>query len=354
MSSERRDPPIDAFRAGLLAFHEGLLTESEETAFREHLKGCEECRRLLETMDGDPESRPTAPDGHIPSSLLARWDRNQKTLSGLERSLVRSHLESCAECRQDLVVLGFEPRLEWVPELETRPVNKIHRMAPAPLASGQAGRATGKPRLLNMPHRINWSSWIMPTWATGATAAALLLVLRQAPNGPSVAQVSEPGGIGVGHQVGGPSNPGTGSSVNAGQTSQTEEPSMSLIALGEVPRPSSMMGVTRGGDDSPTTINEVKVRDSANVVGLSFIPPEFRRNTRVRIRLKAPSGRLVTQMIFASSELEAIAEGSTVLEVRAPGIGREPGIYKLLFTGRLDGGTRDSTIEYTFKLRPAR
>src|SRR5262249_37302541 len=55
---------------------------------------------------------------HVAASLVARWPRAQQSLRGLERTLVRRHLERCAECRQDLEALGFEPRLAYVADWE--------------------------------------------------------------------------------------------------------------------------------------------------------------------------------------------------------------------------------------------
>ena len=53
--------------------------------------------------------------GHIPGSLLARWDRVQAVVHGLERELLARHLTGCETCREELSALGHEPVLETDP-----------------------------------------------------------------------------------------------------------------------------------------------------------------------------------------------------------------------------------------------
>lgn len=169
------------------AFTAGLLDESEEGRFQEHLSMCERCREALETYSARSASRD--PDaGHIPASLMARWDEARLTLRGLERLLVREHLEQCADCRQDLQLLGLQPSLDHVPELE--PSSEIREAAGESGEEGAADRiredsaSAGARHPITMVQRgeqrarVSWPRWAFAGWAAVATAAALVLFIR--------------------------------------------------------------------------------------------------------------------------------------------------------------------------------
>ncbi len=97
-------------RRRLAAFVARLLDEAEEGRFRRHLDGCGSCWFALGAISEDP--RPDeAREGHIPASVLARWEQAGEDLVGLERAMVRRHLERCAGCRDDLRHVGLEPVL---------------------------------------------------------------------------------------------------------------------------------------------------------------------------------------------------------------------------------------------------
>lgn len=88
----------------------GLLDEAEQIAFDEHAASCLGCRRRLELYRDNLPERPSG-DRHLPPSLVARWDRSSPQLRGLERRMVRQHLDTCDVCREALVLLGFSPVL---------------------------------------------------------------------------------------------------------------------------------------------------------------------------------------------------------------------------------------------------
>ncbi len=173
-------------RVRLAAFASGLLDGSDEERLCRHAGECAECRADVD------DSMPGAPDpgrGHIPAGIVASWDRARLRLRGLERTLVRRHLERCDECRQDLEALGFAPMLDVVPELESVPMEGVLPIAtgPTPDDAGPGlaaddGRATVRPviRILrgsesrpSNPRREG----ILFAWATLATAAAAALVV---------------------------------------------------------------------------------------------------------------------------------------------------------------------------------
>ena len=118
-------------RHRLAAWRASVLDDAETARVAEHLAACAECRAAA---DAYAEPTPGAAGMHVPASLIAAWPRAQQALRGLERTLVRRHLERCAECRQDLHALGFEPRLEfvaaWESEASLEPVS-APRVAPA-------------------------------------------------------------------------------------------------------------------------------------------------------------------------------------------------------------------------------
>ena len=164
-------------RARLAASRLGLLGEADEARLRAHLVACEACREAAEPSEEEPG---TAADGHVPATLVARWDRARHELRGLERALVRRHLERCAGCREDLAALGHAAELEVVPGLEWD--------AGEDLADRRAAREEPEPaprRLVLQPAPA--APWrrrdrLLAGWATLATAAALVLlvpVLRQ-------------------------------------------------------------------------------------------------------------------------------------------------------------------------------
>src|SRR5690349_24925128 len=103
-------------RHRLAAWRASVLDDAEAARVAEHLASCADCRAAADAY----AERPAGDGGaHVPASLIAVWPRAQHDLRGLERTLVRLHLERCAECRQDLETLGFEPRLEFVAAWES-------------------------------------------------------------------------------------------------------------------------------------------------------------------------------------------------------------------------------------------
>lgn len=97
------------FRSKVLAWSAGLLDEEEEQRFTAMHESDAECRAVLEAFMSDLEPETTE---HIPNSLLARWPETTRTITGLERELYREHLAGCEACRDNLRLLGFEPRLD--------------------------------------------------------------------------------------------------------------------------------------------------------------------------------------------------------------------------------------------------
>ena len=158
----------------------GLLDDGEVTRLEQHLAECASCRALL-----DDESRaaalPEPASPHIPAEILGTWNNSIRTLRGLERAMVRRHLERCAECRRDLQVLGHAAELERVPELEAEEAPAGTREAvDVDPARWRPGVRAGSPASHGAVERRrpHWATWALAGWATAATAAAIVLLLN--------------------------------------------------------------------------------------------------------------------------------------------------------------------------------
>lgn len=166
-------------RVRLAARSAGLLTEDESRQVDDHLASCADCRAHGATFDAPPAQGEAS---HIPPPLFARWPEARHTLRGLERAMVRRHLERCAECRQDLELLGHAPRLEYVPELEIEG-------ASIPAAGGATAAATAvapgaRPtptatiiRVVPAGIHRRWRERALIAWGALATATAVVAIV---------------------------------------------------------------------------------------------------------------------------------------------------------------------------------
>lgn len=149
---EAADAPSEAAhswtRRRLVAFAARLLDDVDEQRFRRHLDGCGSCWFALGAITEDPRPE-EARDGHIPASVLARWERAGDDLAGLERALVRRHLARCESCREDLRHVGFGPNLpvmaDDAPDLVLREPEgeDAEDLLPSAPAAGTAPTAVG-------------------------------------------------------------------------------------------------------------------------------------------------------------------------------------------------------------------
>jgi hypothetical protein len=162
-------------RRRLAAWRASVLDDAEAARVNEHLAACAECRAAAETYAEPPAG---AAGTHVPASLIAAWPRAQQSLRGLERTLVRRHLERCAECRQDLSTLGFEPRLEfvaaWESEASLESVAASPHMGQAPASSLEPPRVV---RIETAQVRARLRDRALIAWASVASAAAVLLLV---------------------------------------------------------------------------------------------------------------------------------------------------------------------------------
>ena len=162
-------------RHRLAAWRAGVLDDAEAARVDEHLAACADCRTLADAYAALPAGEAGT---HVPASLIAEWPRAQQALRGLERTLVRRHLERCAECRQDLEALGFEPRLELVREWESDAT--LAPVGPGPRVRDVAAPAAGGARVIRIETasaRARLRDRALIAWASVASAAAVLLLV---------------------------------------------------------------------------------------------------------------------------------------------------------------------------------
>jgi hypothetical protein len=152
--------PHALFRKRRLLEEAGLLSEAEEAVMQEHAEACASCR---EAREDDSSGREREHDeGHIPSAVLARWERARASVGELERGLWDSHLAACESCRRDLALAGgvagapAEVRGEEFQDPEPGPAR-----APIPFDPRRRRRA-----------------WLQGGLAGAALAAAAALILQ--------------------------------------------------------------------------------------------------------------------------------------------------------------------------------
>jgi hypothetical protein len=154
-----------------------LLDEQEAARFEEHARTCERCREAMK-LHAEGSRFPWAHEGHIPVSIMARWDHARSHLRGLPRQLVRTHLESCTECRQDLEAVGFAPVLEFVHELEREGEEADSEPEPAELeAPFEDAPLEPAARTRPATSRSHWMAGALGVAFGAALASAAAIVL---------------------------------------------------------------------------------------------------------------------------------------------------------------------------------
>jgi hypothetical protein len=159
-----------------------ILSEEEMERSERHLAECPTCRAALfpegEDETGDPESE------HISADVIATWATSSTKLVGFERALVRRHLSRCADCREDLRLLGHEPSLGKVSGLE---------LAETPdwLMPSEGSEPKGESALDTIPTRTQvgvrarWKSmglWTIAGWVVAAVFGAALVLMVKSRN----------------------------------------------------------------------------------------------------------------------------------------------------------------------------
>lgn len=138
----------------LVSYLLDALPETEAARVEEILGEVEEYQDIL--IGRTPEEV-----GHIPASLLARWHAAGLEFVGVERVLVLQHLGSCANCREELELVGGSLQ-SWVDAPESAP----HE------AMGQ--RPLQRTRIARSKSSSSWRAWL-PGAAMGFAAGVLIM-----------------------------------------------------------------------------------------------------------------------------------------------------------------------------------
>ena len=315
--------PHDWARAHLVRWRAGLLSEEDEARLTDHLRACEACAKL------EPVERSAASDGgrHLPASVLAQWSQARTTLRGLERALARRHLERCAECRQDLELLGHAPALEVIPDLETTTLDQAAVSQPAPPAAPRHAirvvrdDAGFRGRRLRDRALVAWASL-----ATAAAAIAIVVLVRrpviEGMPGPIPFSLSAPPAA-THHAAGGPS-----------------------VRL--APRPRSLSGPARGPRGGKVTV--IPVMGPVPSLALAVRPLDLPDTSWVQVSLVR--GDRDTMLTVLHRQWEFLPKRMLVIEGGDAPL--EPGRYALVLTSPKSGAeTRSAqTSRYLFELRP--
>jgi hypothetical protein len=159
-----RPDPHAVFRNRLLLHDAGLLTEEEEAAQEAHAQACAECREIRDAHAAEEGAGERA-GGHIPSAILARWDRAAPSFRGLEREVLARHLAFCESCRRDLETVGHDPAL----------------LVGADPSPGTPEDTTDTTRIYRIDSRARRRFWLQGALAGAALAAAAAIVFRPSP-----------------------------------------------------------------------------------------------------------------------------------------------------------------------------
>ncbi len=271
------DPHRRAKRA-LVGLYGGLLDDAGDAWLTGHLAACDACRVMAEQMATESAAR--IDDGrHLPASLMGRWRTEYPRLQGPVRAFVNAHIESCAECRRGLEILGHAVE---VPAIAPRPVVRA-RSAFWGLLSTAKGR------------------WVSAGGLVGATAMLVLMLNIVTRTGPEHVM-----GVARNEPVPGHASPTGRPATDIGPAGAdpiaprlTPDPA-ALVAWSDAEFPGSRAyaeisldrTVTRGvgGADS---VNVYRVK--AGIRTLKILHPEAAflvegDSVRVRITLRTPSG----------------------------------------------------------------
>lgn len=346
----------DWVRRRLAAWRAGLLEEDEAARVSTHLAGCADCRALADAYASEG-----AGDGgaHVAASLLADWPSARTRLRGLERALVRRHLERCAACRQDLEAIGFEPALEWVPALEANVELGAAATTPAagPVAAGApdgpippaaretAPHATSPPAASAGPHaasrpappvprvvrferaaaRHAWRDRALVTWASVASAAAVLLLFVDLRG----------------------KTPALGPGAPLWTTPVATEGPFSGLSLRLAPKPRSLKGPARG--EGVGKLNVIPVVGPLSTLALGIKPLDVPDTSLVTLSLLNASGDTLYAMRYRQWELRP----NQMLLIDRPDATLAPGLYALVLASEFAkaGDAIEKISRYRFELR---
>jgi len=317
-------------RHRLAAWRAGVLDDAEAARVDEHLAACADCRALADAYAELPAGEAGT---HVPASLIAEWPRAQQALRGLERTLVRRHLERCAECRQDLEALGFEPRLELVREWESDA--SLSPVEPRPRVRDTAPPAAGGARVIRietLSARARLRDRALIAWASVASAAAVLLLVANVRG-----RVTEGG-----------SKPLFVPGAPVWTRDVLSQGPFSGLSLRIEPPPRSLSGPAKGGAGEGK-LNVIPVVGPLSTLALGFKPLNVPDSSLVTVSLLDAGGDTLyavsyRQWEFRPKRFLVIDRGETPLT---------PGQYALVLGSQIAkaGSEIEKTARYRFELR---
>jgi hypothetical protein len=284
----------------LLARALGLLDETDGQRLATHLSSCDPCRSEWDGLwaaEGAARERP----GHVPAGLIARWDRIEPALRGLERELVLQHVARCVDCRDDLALAGFAP-------------------AGATAQAGVPGRAPlGFPR--GPAPRRGWIPWVMGGLIGACTTATVALLVLW----PTLMSTSTGTGI-VGHGVP-PAATGAGT-VTSGSPGTSGGASRAAGAAGAAS--SEVQGLVVPWV-APSSVRGAGTRAilaaEARALTLTLaVPPELDRGRPAAVEVRGPDDGVVARIVISPPELQR----STLLVLLQASAPFAPGSYRVL------------------------
>jgi hypothetical protein len=328
----------------------GLLSEEDASAVAEHLAACESCRGLAEASAVASDATTGSHAGeHLPAALLAAWPRVRGELRGLERAMARIHLERCADCRQDLELLGHAPVLEHDPALDLAPtasasiLGSLARADDASATAGEGARTAGAPtrsanasepvetmRIIRVVGpRPRWWERALIAWSTVATAAAAIAIVVHVSR-----PVVEPPTLSLS------SRPLTNASRRGDRTRG--------ISLAFAPRPRSLKAPTKGPEGGH--VNVIPVVGAVRSLALAVHPLSIPDTSLVMISLVNAEG----DTLFAVRHRQWEFFPKRVLMIDGADEPLPPGEYALVMASLISqrGIPTPLMSRYRFELRP--
>ena len=317
-------------RHRLAAWRASVLDDAEAARVAEHLAACADCRAAADAYAAPPAGEAGT---HVPASLIAAWPRAQHTLRGLERTLVRRHLERCAECRQDLESLGFDPRLEFVAAWESDA--SLASVALGSRAGQSPPPAQGAARVIRIetaPARARLRDRALIAWASVASAAAVLLLVANLRG-----RVTEGG-----------SKPLFVPGAPVWTRDMLAQGPFSGLSLRIEPPPRSLSGLAKGGGAGK--LNVIPVVGPLSTLALGFKPLNVPDTSLVMVSLLDARGDTLYAVSYRQWEFRP-KRFLVIDRAQAP---LTPGEYALVLGSQFAkaGAEIERTSRYRFELRP--
>lgn len=314
-------------RARVAAWHAGLLSETDAERFARHLEECAACRDVTDAWAHADED----PGTHLSPAVIAAWPRARRSLRGLERALVRRHLERCSECRQDLEMLGHPGALEWAPELESTELpSGAPARAPGPATESGSGALPRRQVIRIVQAAPRWRERALIAWSAVATAAAAIAIVGYLRR-PVVE--GDPQGAAI-----------------APSSSRAIASAASGISVRFAPRPRSLKAPARGIQGG--RMNVIPVMGPVHSLTLSVHPLDIPDTSLVMVSLLDAEGDTLFTMRHRQWEFFP----KRVLMIEGGDAPLMPGQYALVLASLITkrGDLIPLMNRYRFELRPRR